>query len=356
MNRIKHTIASVRHWLNTHKKISYAIVAVGILAFAGLSYVIVEALSPRFVEPAPIHVKKPEKKYYSPLTGVKVADESATKQLVTAIMIENSPDARPHSGLQQAGVVYEAIAEGGITRYVALYQQAKPDLIGPVRSLRPYFLDWVAPYDASIAHVGGSAKALNEVRNGNYRDIDQFFNAPSYWRASDRYAPHNVYTNFERLDKLNNSKDYKASSFTGFERSDGKVVDTPDATDITVNFSSALYNTRYVYDVKSNTYRRYLGGEPHQDREKGAITPSVVIAMQVDETTAQEDGPRQVITTTGSGKATIFQNGTVIQGSWRKTGTKNQLTWLDSAGKPIKLVRGQTWIAAVPNGRGSVSW
>ena len=107
-------------------------------------------------------------------------------------MIENSPDARPQSGLKAAGVVYEAIAEGGITRFMALYQTSKPELIGPVRSLRMYYLDWFAPYSASIAHVGGSLNALTEARSGKYRDLDQFFNSQTYWRASDRYAPHNV--------------------------------------------------------------------------------------------------------------------------------------------------------------------
>src|SRR5687767_14947488 len=76
------------------------------------------------------------KKYYSPLTGEEVKDEAATKQAVTAIMIENSPDARPQSGVKQAGIVYEAIAEGGITRFLTLHQQDKPQMIGPVRSLR----------------------------------------------------------------------------------------------------------------------------------------------------------------------------------------------------------------------------
>ena len=107
-------------------------------------------------------------------------------------MIENSPDARPQSGIKQAGVVYEAIAEGGITRFLALYQEAKPGLIGPVRSVRMYYVDWAAPYNASIAHIGGSAAALAEVRNGNYRDIDQFFNSGSYWRAIA--TPRTMYT------------------------------------------------------------------------------------------------------------------------------------------------------------------
>lgn len=344
-------------WMKSHRTASVAIAGGVLVAFgAGFAYwVYATAYFP--VDSGPeLNAKPRPKVYYSPLTGVKVKNEAATKQLVTAIMIENSPDARPHSGLKQSGVVYEAIAEAGITRYIVLYQEDKPNLIGPVRSLRPYYLSWAAPFDASIAHIGGSAKALREVRNGNYRDIDQFFNPDAYWRASDRYAPHNVYTNFSRLDALNKSKGYKTSSFTAWERQDGKAVKTPDAKSVTINFSSTPYNTRYAYNKKTNTYTRYLGGAPHIDREKGKITPSVVIAMIVKENTVMEDGAREVIKTNGTGTAYIFQNGTVQKAKWRKTSQKKQIEWLDSKGKPVVLNRGQTWIAAVPSSGGKVSW
>lgn len=299
---------------------------------------------------------KPKPVYYSPLTGVKVSSEKATTQAVTAIMIENSPDARPQSGLKQAGVVYEAVAEGGITRFLALYQESKPSLVGPVRSVREYYVDWLTPYQASVAHVGGSYNALKLVRNGSYRDIDQFFNAGSYWRATDRYAPHNVYTNFSRLDALNKSKGYTTSKFTGFPRTNGKAADKPTATSIKINISSGLYNTSYTYDKKNNRYLRYLAGAPHNDREKGQLTPSVVIAMHVDMKLVFEDGYREQITTTGSGKATIFQNGIAQNVTWRKKSRTAQLEFLDKSGKAVDLVRGQTWIAAVPNSGGSVSW
>lgn len=300
--------------------------------------------------------KETPKKYYSTLSGIEVADESAISKPVTAIMIENSPSARPQSGLKQAEVVYEAIAEGGITRFLALYQQNKPGLIGPVRSLRMYYVDWLAPYQASAAHVGGSAAALAEIRNGSYRDIDQFFNSGSYWRASDRYAPHNVYTSFEKLDALNQVKGYTSSTFSSFARTDGKVSDAPNATSIAINFSSAWYNTAYTYNATDNTYQRSVGGTPHLDREEGQIAPSVIIALHVNETTVMEDGYRQSIVTTGTGKTTIFQNGTVNEYTWRKTNRQSPLEIIDSENKPVSLGRGQTWIAAVPNNGGSVSW
>lgn len=354
-----HVWTRLRNWMRHHHTATYAIAGVGLIVTAGV--VALALLYQKPVETPPVAVvpeqKAPEPTvYYSPLTGEKVKNEAATHMAVTAIMIENSPSARPQSGLKAAGVVYEAIAEGGITRFLALYQQAKPQLIGPVRSVRMYFVDWLAPYNASVAHVGGSAAALREVRNGHYRDIDQFFNAGAYWRASDRYAPHNMYTNFKRLDALNKAKGYTTSKFKGFARTDGKPAAKPTASKVTINFSSPTYNTFYTYDKKRNRYNRFMAGVPHKDRKKGQITPSVVIALHVDETTVFEDGYRQAIKTTGTGKATIFQNGTAQNVTWHKADRQSQLKFTDKNGEIVPLTRGQTWIAAVPNGKGSVSW
>lgn len=328
--------------------------AILILIGGGLAYMLTYA-PPKALENFIAPPKPKPKIYYSPLTGTKVKDEAATKQPVTAIMLENSPEARPQSGLKAAGVVYEAIAEGGITRFLALYQQDKPQLIGPVRSLRMYYLDWAAPYDASIAHVGGSAAALSEVRNGSYRDIDQFFNAGTYWRASDRYAPHNVYTSFKNIDALNKSKGYKESKFTGFARADGKTSAKPNAKEITLNISGPAFNVSYKYDKAKNRYNRFLAGEPHNDRESGQITADVVVALKVDMKNVMEDGYRESITTTGSGKAVVFQNGSATEVTWKKDGRKGQLKF-SRDNKEFKLIRGKTWISAIPNGSGSVSW
>lgn len=350
----------IHQWIHDHHTIALIIAGIGLIIAASLITLAVLYQKPVEVKDTSVTVKPkpaPEvKKFYSPLTGLLVADEAATTQPVTAIMIENSPDARPQSGLKQSGVIYEAIAEGGITRFLTLHQQDKPQLIGPVRSVRMYYMDWLAPYNASVAHVGGSSAALAEVRNGQYRDIDQFFNAGSYWRSTDRYAPHNVYTSFAKLDTLNTAKGYTTSTFTGFSRVDGKPSDTPTATQIAINFSSPLFNTAYNYDKASNTYLRSQGGAPHLDREDGQIAPNVVIAMKVDMSLIMEDGYRENIKTIGSGEATIFQNGIVQTVTWTKKDKNSQITFTDAEGKDVPLVRGQTWIAAIPNSGGGVSW
>jgi hypothetical protein len=369
MNQIKELkllLARLSQWLSKHRKAVWIISGVFVICTSGIITYIVLSQKPVKATPKPIVkiVAKPKSKpkpipvvkYYSPLTGNLVKDEAATKQAVTGIMIENSPDARPQSGLKDSGVVFEAIAEGGITRFLVLYQSEKPQMIGPVRSIRLYDVDWAAPFNASIGHIGGSAAALTEVRNGNYRDIDQFFNPNSYWRSTDRYAPHNVYTSFEKLDALNAAKGYTTSVFTGFTRIDGKPSDAPDATNINITISSSLYNSSYIYDKTTNNYARSQAGEPHLDRESGQITPSVVVAMHVDETTVLEDGYRESIATIGSGSAVIFQNGVAINATWHKDSKIGQITFTDAVGADIPLVRGQTWITAIPNNGGDVIW
>jgi hypothetical protein len=350
-------------WIKRHQTRTYLIIGGFLIAATSAGAYVYSAMNPAAAPKVPHTVAakpkpKPAPVYYSPLTGEKVADEAATLMPVTAIMIENSPDARPQSGIKQAGVAFEAIAEGGITRFLTLHQQDKPQMIGPVRSLRMYYVDWLAPFNASVAHVGGSAAALAEIRNGQYRDIDQFFNGSFYWRATDRYAPHNVYTTFAKLDALNAKKGYTQSHFTGFSRTNEAPLAHPTATQITINFNNyaSLYNTSYVYDATHNWYNRYLAGVPHVDREEGQLTPKVVIAMKVDESTVLEDGYRESINAIGSGNATIFQNGGVQEVTWHKPSRAAQITFTDASGKDVPLVRGQTWIAAVPNGKGSVSW
>ncbi len=343
----------------------FATIAIIVAIGVGLLAMLSTYKDPDIITLGTIIHKKIAEKFYSPLTGNEVADEVATKRAVTGIMIENSPDARPQSGLKNSGVVFEAVAEGGITRFLAIYQQEQPALIGPVRSVRPYYVDWIAAFDASVAHVGGSYNALQEVRNGQYRDIDQFFNAATYWRSKDRYAPHNVYTSFANLNALNDTKGYKESNFTGFTRKavepekpvKKKKVQTPveAATQIQVNISGPLYNSTYSYDANAKTYNRSQAGAPHVDREDGQISPRVVIVMKVPTKLGFEDGYREQMTTIGSGEAHIFQNGEHAAGTWKKDNKKSQIKFLDSKNKEIPLERGQTWIAAIATDR-SVTW
>ena len=357
----------IKKYFKEHKKTGYfLIILIGIILIlltVFVSYKIFYKSPIKTNEKVVFEKEKPkeklkeEVKFYSALTGEIVNSEADTKKPITAIMIENSPQARPQSGLKDAEVVYEAIAEGGITRFAALYQQNKPQLIGPVRSLRPYFTNWINPWDASIAHVGGSLKALNEVRNGTFKDLDQFFHDGAYWRSRDRYAPHNVYTKFENIDSLNQTLKYNSSNPKTFSREDIKPTPTPNATKIDIKMSGPLFNSSWNYDQNSNTYKRNQADKPHDDRESGQIESSVIVALKVNMEHVMEDGWREEYTTTGSGQAVIFQGGTAAEVTWIKNNPSDQFEFKRSDGSIFKLARGKVWLSAIPtNQGGSVNW
>lgn len=309
-------------------------------------------------------VTEADKIYYSRLTGNELTSKEDAERPATCVMIENSPAARPQSGLKEAGVIYEAVAEGGITRFMAIFQEAHPQYVGPVRSVRMAYVELAKPYHCSIAHVGGSANAVGLIRNNSaFRDIDQFFNDSTYWRIRSRYSPHNVYTSFEKLDALNYKKGYRSSEFTGFPRV--KINTTPEkpekaANKITIGMSAALYNPVYTYDKNTNKYlRAYQSGGPHYNiaTDKGAkvqLSPDVVIAMKV--TAYNRPGTRYSdYTTTGIGDAYIFQNGGVISARWERKDKDSELRFVDTSGNDIQLNRGQTWISLYPS-TGKVTW
>jgi hypothetical protein len=227
-------------------------------------------------------------------------------------------------------------------------------------------LEWAAAFDPAVAHVGGSQKALNMATSGQYGvDLDQFYNDSAYWRAKDRRAPHNVYTDMQHLLDLAKTKGKTSSNFTGWTRQDGKPADcTPcaenekcdpcaeSATNISLELSYSAYNVSYIWDKETNTYKRSVAGKPHEDREKGQISPDVVIALRSN---YSQDGIYSVYQTTGSGDCYVFQNGTVIEGKWSRSSDKEMLKFTDKNGEEIKLNVGQTWITAVGQNK-KVSW
>jgi hypothetical protein len=266
---------------------------------------------------------------------------------VTAVMIENSPDARPQAGLKDAGVVFEAVAEGGITRFIALFQDTQPDYVGPIRSVRPYYIDWALPFDASIAHVGGSPKGLSDIKSLNAKDLDQFANSGSYDRVTSRYAPHNVYTSIARLNNLEKSKGFTTANFTGFSRKKEAKSATPTAKTVDLTISSYYYNVHYDYDAATNSYSRSEGGAAHKDEKSGTqITPKVVVAIVMSRG-IDSDGQHTDYTTVGSGKMFVFQDGLVQEGTWSKSSRGTQWAFTDANGKALAFNPGQTWFSMV---------
>ena len=294
--------------------------------------------------------KPVETRVPSSLTGLLV-DPAVNNKPVIGVMIENSLDSRPQSGLAEAGVVFEAIAEGGITRFLALYQDTEPELIGPVRSARPYYVQWCGSFDCTYAHVGGSPEALAFIRSSGTKDMDQFANGGAYNRVSHRYAPHNVYTSSAKLQQLASSKGFTASTFTPFARKSDAPSKTPNATTVAVRISSKNYNSTYAYDAATNSYIRSQNDAPHTSVDsKNAqlpIKPKVVVALTMGYGVASDKHSQYA--TTGTGAGTIFQDGVATPITWAKADTKSPITFTNAAGAPVALNAGQTWVVAVAN-------
>ena len=339
------------HWPFGKKEWITAVVILVLLSGAGAFLYLHKANTTAPTVPkAKVAVQLKPKTVASRLSGVQVAPELASLP-VTGVMIENSDGARPQSGLSDAGVVFEAIAEGGITRFLALYEENQPASIGPIRSARPFYIHALLPFDAAYAHVGGSPDALSVIPTLNVKDMNQFYNGGSYTRITSRAAPHNVYTSLAKLLALEKSKGWTSSNFQGFPRKADKPVKTPTAGTIDVNVSSADYASHYVYNPKLNNYARSEGGAPMIDANTNQqLTPKVVIAMVIPWSYGALDATGAYYTDysdVGSGVVYIFQDGTVTTGNWNKSSISSQLTFTNADGTPIKLNAGQTWITAV---------
>lgn len=332
-------------WLYTHRKLVLILV---ILLAVGIGSSLMYLFSSlQFAPITDAAIKKADPKFYSPLTGVEVSKLDAQRPVI-AVMIENSPEARPQSGLKDSGVVFESVAEAGITRFLMLYQESKPAAIGPVRSVRPQFASWVAAFDAGLAHVGGSDIPLGKLRSGQIKDLDQFFNANTYTRLSSKRAPHNVYTTDEKLQTLTAKKGYSTSNFSPWKRKTKETPSkTPTAQTITVPISTGKFGVSYTWNQSTNSYNRAQGGVAHTDQEGGQISPKVVVVFQVAHDKIKESNGFSYPDAIGSGKAWVFQDGLVTEVTWNKTSDKEQIKFTDSTGKLVEFTPGQTWLSAI---------
>lgn len=322
-----------------------------------------------------------------PLNGqmfTKGEKEIWEKRRPLAVMIENHAESRPQSGLSFADLVYEAVAEGGITRFMGVFYcgaAAGNVNLAPVRSARAYFLPWVLEYDALYNHVGGAgkcndetvderAKALCQIGEYKIKDMDQFgISFPTCYRNYDR-LDHPVATEHTMVcltDKL-----YKLAADRGWTNVDknGKNWDTlfepwkfqaeakANARGSVASISyvawkgyEAEYGVKWDYDKTLNIYKRFNGGASHLDLE----TKEQLIAKNVVILFAKETGPvdthaHLLYNNIGSGEAIFFMNGLSSSGTWKKATKNTRTKFYDKAGKEINFVPGVVWVSMLPTG------
>jgi hypothetical protein len=342
-----------RSWLRK----PYILTGIAILLIAGITGAVL-LNSKASKGPATSTVDKPKASptpsatpILAPLTGLPVSADAA-KRAIVGVVIENHPDARPQSGLSQAGVVYEALAEGGITRFLAFYGDQEAQALGPIRSLRTYFVDWALEFNAPVAHAGGNADALDLITPLRMKDIDGLgIGAPTFYRVNDRYSPHNLYTSSSLLDAI--IKRYGFDTIPNFTFTPRKKDEPGNAAhpNIHIDYSYNGYQVDYAYDTAANDYVRSLAGAPHIDRNTGNQIHVKNIVVQYVPTSygyTRINEQTVLMQTVGNGKAVIFRDGNAVEGTWRKTSHSARTELLDAAGQPIPLNPGSTWYSILP--------
>jgi hypothetical protein len=271
-----------------------------------------------------------------------------------AIMIENQADARPQTGLTQADVVYEALAEGGITRFVAVYLSGDADVVGPVRSLRHYFAFMAGDYGADIVHIGASPEGFAWRDAMNMGFLDESAGDPGVWRIRTRPPPHNAYT-ATAADRgfLADRGRQQNHQWGPLRFSPLAPVGAEPAESVSLRFAAWSYRVGYTWDADSQRYLRFMEGSPHRDAASGEqIAPATVVVQYANVTAIPGDEKLRldVDLVGGSGDLVVFSGGTRREGSWSKGAPRDSTRWLDDAGQPLVIPPGPVWVELVPLG------
>ncbi len=281
------------------------------------------------------------------LSTFSLFPDIGTEKSFFAVMIENHEDARPyHTGLQDAVMVQEFLVEGFISRFVALFDARRmPKEVGPVRSLRPYFLDAVAPWTRTIFHAGGSPEALKRVMEGSTffaRNLLYYDDEYGSLRKEGPLPPHDLFLSRallkEFLAEVPESLHLNAE-WPPFPT--GLPEGGAPAQNIRVNFFSTLHNVVFEFLPLSQKYKRING------QEVSPAQPSTVVILEVPIDNIGEYG-RLFMTLEGSGKVQVFHSGKVWEGKWSRTNFKNPFQFTDAEGNDIALAKGQVWMMVLP--------
>jgi hypothetical protein len=293
----------------------------------------------------------------APLTGLPVSPAVAARHPI-AVMIDDHRSARPQAGFNSAAVVWQAPAEGGIPRYMFILQDDLPALIGPVRSVRQYYIDWAAEWNAVLVHVGGEPRALATLRSqGDGRLVwnveERLYEGTYLWRATDRAVPHNVYSDGEHLRQVGavvGATDGPIRPAWTFGRG-ARLSARPIGTTLTVHYP---YETiTYRYDAASNRYVRFIDGatEPQVDAADGeVVAPSNVVILRIPFGPLDDGHPdkdRLEADDVGMGEAIISTGGRIIHGTWSKASVTAPTRLFDAAGSPVTLTAGQTFVQVI---------
>ena len=288
----------------------------------------------------------------SPLTGLEMTTTGTN--YITAVMVDNHPAARPVVGLAGAAVVYEAPVEGEYTRFMAIFGNGyTTDNIGPVRSARPYYLDWLAEYgDALYMHCGGSPEALSRIKTEKIFDANEFYFGKYYKRDNTRTAPHNLYTSVTNWTNLWTDLGSTHTSLNWDGWLFGPVSSTQfneSALGVKISYGNGE-SAEWRYDSTLARYGRIRGGNPETEATGAQLMADNVIVQYVAVAGIGDYGRKDLVVV-GSGDARVFRDGKIERGVWKKLDKKSRTRFYTTNGEEIVLKPGITWVQIVPSDR-----
>jgi hypothetical protein len=276
------------------------------------------------------------------------------RQRALAVVIDNAPEARPQSGLEQADIIIELPVEGGLTRLLAIISGENQELVGPIRSARSYIVDLAREYNSILVHAGGSPDALETIDREGIENLDEIYGnseaAAAFWRVPDRPKPHNLYASSDSLRRSAKALKYDLGTpppqhptFKPDTEMTGESI-----SDVTIFYANRKSLVRYVFNKEKRVFERYMEEKPHLTAKGEQLTGANVIVQYVPYQYIDGDGRLQLIMH-GSGQALVFSDGKVIKGLWQKN-PGGHARYTDLKGKTIALMEGPTWIEVVPKG------
>ena len=292
----------------------------------------------------------------APLTGLPDPSGATAPRPSIAVKIDNAPEARPQSGLDVADVVYEEVVEGGVTRFIAVFQSTPPGgsgLAGPVRSVRPMDPSVLSAYHGLVAYSGGIPPFVSLLRKAPVQDVDVDIATDAYTWDKSRAAPHNEYVSPEKLwPKAKGANAAPPQAMFDF-RPAGEPFGDADAHHLVIPYSPRQTSV-YDWDATTGTWKRTSNGTPHTTASGAQIAPQNLIVQFVSMHTlnyVDQSGTKVVESTvTGDGDAWILSGGRITKGHWSKDSASAPTRFTDAAGRPVKLTPGRTWVHFAPVG------
>ncbi|MGL4772012.1 MAG: DUF3048 domain-containing protein [Clostridium sp.] len=280
-------------------------------------------------------------KYYSDYTGLEVGKDTKNN-IPFMIMIENSNQARPQSGLSSADIIYETTAEGGIPRFMALFQSEYPDTIGPVRSVRPYYLSLAKEQNLPFAHCGGSQEALDEISaSSSLMSLNEILNGKYFWRDTSRKAPHNLYTSSKNILQAIEDKDWivAAEKFNTFNNNYFNTSSLKECSSLLLGISN-YYNTSYKFS--NGLYVKSMNNELALDSNNNNPLCFSNIVIQKTNIKIQNDNLHLDVDLIGNGDGYVLSNGKIQEIKWHKDSSTSKTMLTDANGNEVPLSTGKT--------------